>query len=48
MISNQSKIKAKNSQDDDCPLMVSKKSLYLILDLPNVVQDAVDFFVALG
>ena len=44
----QSKINAKNSQDDDRPLMVAKKSLYLVLDLPNVAQDAVDFFVAPG
>ena len=28
--------------------MVAKQSLYLVLDLPNVAQDAVDFFVVLG
>ena len=28
--------------------MVAKKSLYLVLDLPNVAQDVVDFFVAPG
>lgn len=44
----QYEIKAKKSQDDDRPLMLAEKSLYVVLDFPNVAQNAINFFAAPG
>ena len=35
-----------NSQDYDGPFMVAESILDLVLDLPDVAQDVIDFLIA--